>query len=358
MFLGVGSGFRFLSYDGSNWNVTASSPTLNPAGVAYGNGAFMTFGTNSQFNANYVLESTNGTTWTKIYTSSNTLTAGAYGNNTWVFIGSNDIVAGTSTSSNWDWSEFQPPFSPLSIVYGDGNFAVCGLFSGTNFGVVSSSDGMIWQYQSYLFSSIPSGPCSGTVAYGNGTFVVSGSYEYAQGYYWEGSESSSNLSQWLFSGEQEDVYNGELPSSHVAFGGGQFLLDLGYTGPGGSAAQSWTSPDGYNWTPISGLYNPLNAAVFGQGTFVAVVDTVNTIYQSDFFASESNPAPTALAIAAYPGVTINGTPGATYQIQSTTSLNSGWTTVTNFTLPYSPFLWIDTSTTVRGQKFYRSVQLQ
>jgi hypothetical protein len=37
IFLGVGSGFRFLSYDGSNWTTAASPPTLNPAGVAYGN---------------------------------------------------------------------------------------------------------------------------------------------------------------------------------------------------------------------------------------------------------------------------------------------------------------------------------
>jgi hypothetical protein len=60
---------------------------------------------------------------------------------------------------------------------------------------------------------------------------------------------------------------------------------------------------------------------------------------------------------AYPGVTINGTAGAVYQIQDSTDLNT-WQTVTNFMLPCSPYIWIDTSSFVTGQKFYRSVQLQ
>jgi hypothetical protein len=41
---------------------------------------FMMCGTNSQFDANCILESTSGTTWTKIYTSSNALTAAVYWN--------------------------------------------------------------------------------------------------------------------------------------------------------------------------------------------------------------------------------------------------------------------------------------
>jgi hypothetical protein len=52
----------------------------------------MMCGTNSQFDANYILESTSGTTWTKIYTSSNALTAAVYRNGTRVFVGSNSTL--------------------------------------------------------------------------------------------------------------------------------------------------------------------------------------------------------------------------------------------------------------------------
>jgi hypothetical protein len=45
----------------------------------------------------------------------------------------------------------------------------------------------------------------------------------------------------------------------------------------------------------------------------------------------------------YPGVTINGIPGATYQIQYSSNLSSNWIALTNFTLPYSPYLWFDAS---------------
>jgi hypothetical protein len=97
---------------------------------------------------------------------------------------------------------------------------------------------------------------------------------------------------------------------------------------------------------------------YGQGTFVAYSGG-DFIYQSGVFASDSNsPAPSNLTISTYPGVTINGSAGSVYQIQSSTNLNSAWQPITNFYLPYSPFIWVDTSSPVIGQKFYRSVQLQ
>ena len=82
------------------------------------------------------------------------------------------------------------------------------------------------------------------------------------------------------------------------------------------------------------------------------------LYQSSLIASTANQTATTLGIAAYAGVTINGSVGQTYQIQYSTSLNFDWTAATNITLPYSPYVWVDTSTTVTGQRFYRSVQLQ
>lgn len=64
-----------------------------------------------------------------------------------------------------------------------------------------------------------------------------------------------------------------------------------------------------------------------------------------------------LTIQMYAGLTINGVPGATYQIQGTTNLNSptNWTTLTNLTLPSSPYLFFDASSAGQPMKFYRAL---
>lgn len=64
-----------------------------------------------------------------------------------------------------------------------------------------------------------------------------------------------------------------------------------------------------------------------------------------------------LTIQMYAGLTINGVTGATYQIQGSTNLNSptNWTTLTNLTLPSSPYLFFDASSAGQPMKFYRAL---
>ncbi len=341
-FVGVGGGFRLISYDGANWATTTTSPSINPAGVAFGGGTFLTFGTNSQNKANYVLQSTNGTAWTTIYTSSNTLTAAAYGNNTWVLIGNNEIATAAITSSNWNWSEFQPSFSPSGVAYGNGMFVISGFFNTSQLGMFSSSDGISWQFDS-IFPGCNHVNAVNGIGYGDGAFVV---FEFVNegGGYCYSIEVSSNLVTW----PSPDCYwGGSSPLFSATYGGNEFLLSLG--------TDVFTSSNGYSWTLRSGV-GSFSACTYGQGTFVAAEN--NSIYQSGVFATQSNSPATTLGISTYPGVTINGTAGAVYQIQSTTNLNLIWLPLTNFPLPYSPFIWVDTSSPVVGQKFYRSVQLQ
>src|SRR5882724_9217299 len=91
-FVGVGSGYNYVSHDGANWNIYTSPSNVNQVGVAFGNGIFMEYGTSVQNGASkYILQSTNGITWSQIYQSSNILSAAAYGNNTWVFVGNGEI---------------------------------------------------------------------------------------------------------------------------------------------------------------------------------------------------------------------------------------------------------------------------
>ena len=62
-----------------------------------------------------------------------------------------------------------------------------------------------------------------------------------------------------------------------------------------------------------------------------------------------------LGIGAFAGVTITGTVGRTYQIQSSPDLNA-WTTRATILLNASPYLWIDQNP-IAGNKFYRAVLL-
>ncbi len=75
------------------------------------------------------------------------------------------------------------------------------------------------------------------------------------------------------------------------------------------------------------LSNPANAIILSHG--------VRTIYSDD--------CATSVALAFYPGVTINGCAGKPYEIQVAFDSNPNqWTTVTNLVLPSTPYLWVDT----------------
>jgi hypothetical protein len=357
MFVAVGDGARLVSYDGVSWTTYVSSPIINgyytygpnqstygptptPPGIAYGAGTFLTFGTSIADKVNYILKSTNGLTWTTIYTSSNGVSnavfAAAYGDNAWVFISTNQIITASITSSNWNWTQFQPGFSPYSVAYGNGTFVIAP-YGYPDF-ILSSSDGTAWQYDSTLPVSNPK------LTFGNGVFVaavVNYNASLTNPYIYE-VFVSSNLLQWT----SNIVCNtfGNIPNQ-VGFGGNQFIGSFGY--------YVWTSANAFGWT--NRFSNNFSAQAYGAGTFVV---GGADIYQSGIFSSQSNLLATTLGISTYPGVTINGTAGATYQIQYTTNLNSAWLPLTNFYLPYSPYLWIDVSSTVHGQRFYRSLQLQ
>jgi hypothetical protein len=351
-FLGVGGGFRLTSYDGANWTVSTTSPIINSGGVAYGNGMFLTFGKNSQYNANYILQSTNATTWTTIYASSNALTAAAYGNDTWVFIGTNDIATATTTSSNWNWVEFQPGFSPSGITYGNGVFVVSGSY-GSSLLIVSSSDGITWQLNSGL--PVPAGSVFGGIAYGNGVFAACCSYTTpgpSSGTYYNSVVLvSSNLVEWTQGFYYSQLNSRSANPSTVAFGGTQFIANPTFLG------HVITSSNAYAWTSINCAAAAFATVTYGQGTFVGQGFLSNNIYQSGVFATQSNAIPATLSISTYPGVTVNGRAGRVYQIQYTTNLNSTWLPLTNFPLPCSPYTWVDTSSPAVGQRLYRSVEV-
>ena len=101
-----------------------------------------------------------------------------------------------------------------------------------------------------------------------------------------------------------------------------------------------------------------NQARFNGASGVCVVS--GTIYVADTsnqrIRSITNNSPAgvaaSLAIGTYAGVTITGTVGRSYQVQSSPDMTN-WTTLATLLLNSSPYLWFDQNP-VSGNKFYRA----
>ena len=105
---------------------------------------------------------------------------------------------------------------------------------------------------------------------------------------------------------------------------------------------------------VARFYNP-SSACFSQGS-IFVTDTGNyRIRQISFNPQPQIVAPANLGIGTYAGVTITGSIGRTYQIQSSPDLST-WTPAATLILASSPYLWIDPSGAA-GNKFYRALLL-
>ncbi len=70
-------------------------------------------------------------------------------------------------------------------------------------------------------------------------------------------------------------------------------------------------------------------------------------------------SPDVLAIQTYAGLSITGTVGAVYAVEYSTDLAQAdsWLCADFVSLPSSPYLWIDKSTSVAGKRFYRAGQV-
>lgn len=332
----VGDGSLLISSDGSAWSRFVAPPVLGYKGVFFGGGAFYTYGAPLGSNSlQYILKSTDGLNWTKIYESNFAIKAGAYAGNRLIFVGARVIVGTINPPS---WTEFGGVPMLSDITYGQGRFVACGAgnYSYPAY-VLSSVDGLAWRYD---YGPNPNMQVYG-IAYGSGQFAVNIRTNIQAAVL-----VSSNLASW------DKIVISTTGSGNmgpVVYGGNQFI--------GSHGLKTYTSPDGLNWSYCEAASNAVRFA-FAQGSFVATTWS-DTIIQSDEFTTPSNFPPTALNISLFPGVTINGTEGLTYRMESATNLTVPvmWSAITNVTLPHSPFLWID-ATPAPNRKFYRSVQIE
>jgi len=187
-----------------------------------------------------------------------------------------------------------------------------------------------------------------------------------------------NANQFLFGPVLSNPYGGVNVGTPVTANSLTHLVGVYQQGQGiwlytnGVLASSVTGiPDSTLWVDTSGY--PLVSAIgiydFTPGPFNAfhgVIDDVR-VYTRALSASEVQqlyqyeavPPTPGVSLGLYPGVTITGLVGYTYNIQSNPNLanSNGWTTVTNLTLTQPVQLWVDTSNNAalpaNPYRFYR-----
>jgi len=129
------------------------------------------------------------------------------------------------------------------------------------------------------------------------------------------------------------------PETNVVTLAGSFS-QTGYTNGAGSLAR----------------FNGASGVCFVNGT-IFVIETANPRIRSITFDPPAQPVSGGdLSLDIYAGVRISGVVGRTYRIESSSVVNTNWTTEATISLPFSPYLWIDPSPLV-PKKFYRAFLL-
>jgi hypothetical protein len=116
------------------------------------------------------------------------------------------------------------------------------------------------------------------------------------------------------------------------------------------------SQNGYaNGASNLARFNGASGVCVSGGTFYVADSSNQRIRNITFNPTSQIVSGANLGIGTFAGVTITGTVGRTYQIQSSPDLNT-WNSVATALLTSSPYLWIDQNP-VSGNKFYRAVML-
>lgn len=148
MFVAAGTnGLMYKSTDGNNWT-SISGFTKDVISLVYGDGVFARLGTcetNTSLNA--VTISTDGVTWTQVYTSA-TVTCLTfvdfdpyYRKPQFVGIGSGGItIYGWEGGTDWGLSYAQSENTYYSIAYGNSSYVAC-----DDTKIYHSPDGLIWE---------------------------------------------------------------------------------------------------------------------------------------------------------------------------------------------------------------------
>ena len=119
--------------------------------------------------------------------------------------------------------------------------------------------------------------------------------------------------------------------------------------------------------PRTGCVYHFDGANWGRVETIGEIATANGVWgtsRNDVWVSLNNgqllhlaPTPNTLDLKMYAGLTITGQAGASYRVDYVPALGptNNWITLTNLTLPSSPYLFIDVTSPSSSRRFYRTV---
>lgn len=361
-FVAVGdAGTILTSPDGIVWTKRTSGTAYSLYSVAFGNNRFVAGGglNLSEDSKGVMLTSPDGATWTPILSSAvkGVLYGICYGNGTFVAVGGimegplqhPDLILASPDGRLWTPQVSPEPVTSLrftgailfSVTYAKNTFVAVGSEFFylrpswpqyvNNGRILTSPDGLQWRQQAkdgfWLYA----------VTYGNGLFVTYDVYA---------TLTSPDGRSWT-RGPQQSV-----PTIYgIAYGNGAFAAV-------GCQGSMLTSFDGNQWSNrVSGTTNALYGITFGNDTFFAVGEA-GTILQSAPLPPPPDPALLSGRIidSAFE-LTLGGTVGQAYSIQSADDLSESipWQTLATLTLTNGTATWRDTTAINRSQRYYRAV---
>ncbi len=244
----VGDSGTFLtSSDGGNtWDVRQTETTNNLRGVTFENGGFLAVGDAGSIQAGFI--------WVKRASGvTNSLNSIAFGSNRFVAVGQLGTILTSTNGADWLACNSGTTDTLAKVIFANNHFMAVG---GQTFDI--SANGVDWIPQLITgVGAVNLNTGYGTnlfgIAYGNGIFVATASYQQNFGY----PPSTVNLTTVLMSSNAVDWMTESNPL--IAFGG----LAFGANVFSGGVV---TSPDGVNWATNSG---PSSSISFVNGRFYA-----------------------------------------------------------------------------------------
>ena len=327
-----------MSTNGIDWKGYLLPESGYFQSLSYANGNFLLVLTR-QWNPDsgvVLYSSTNGISW--VLRNLQSLTqyggipiseaGGGYG--FYVFAGANLVVS--TNLQDWTLVERGPTGAAQFVA---GNGLVVGRFwIGSAF--IASSEGLIWEYV-----LPPGGFAPSSLCFGAGQFAAFATAS-SDGLTPATIGVTADIENWRTSTVPDFSNATAVVSANNKF----FLLNTVTNGFS-------CSDDGIAWETHSfGTNMTCSDVAFGANTYVAVGDFV---LQSGPVTNV--PSPSVLSICTYPGITITGALGRHYRLEYSdepTGTN-GFRQLSDFLLPKSPFLWVDTTAT-NSARFYRAVE--
>jgi hypothetical protein len=184
-----------------------------------------------------------------------------------------------------------------------------------------------------------------TNVYPSGVSVVSSNSIFLSGAY---------LGPADFGGGNVNLVSGSLDGFVAKYVGlGQLEWVRGFGGSNSSSVSAMAVSSSGQRICLTGSFTP--GITLDEDT-LATTGNFNGFFLADL---EPGAPPPRLELQIYPGLTfapvliIHGIVGHRYGIEYTDSFRSNWQTFTTFDLPYSPYLWVDTSASNSSSRFYR-----